>query len=129
MNIAIKFRAWQSVMRTMTYSDKYDSLEDFFARNYENNVYTTISQFIGLLDSNGEEIYVGDVVKYTSRYRGDVMGCVVVFDSKQGQYKFCPFSMYKANAGNGGWTGFEYTMASRTEIIGNIYENPALLEE
>lgn len=129
MNIPIKVRAWQSVMRTMTYSDSYESLEAFFGRNYENNVYTTMLQFIGLFDSNGKDIYVGDVVTYTSRYRGDVMNCVVVFDSRQGQYKFSPISMYKANAGNGGWTGFDYKMASRTEIIGNIYENPALLEE
>jgi uncharacterized phage protein (TIGR01671 family) len=131
----IKLRAWSGRLNEMYYGDdvaivvEEDGSVSSYAFYNGERVDERIMQFTGLFDSKGAEIYENDIVKYTSRYRGDLMDCVVVFDSKQGQYKFCPFSMYKANAGDGGWTGFDYKMASRTEIIGNIYENPALLEE
>jgi len=134
---AIKFRAWDAENEVMINENFYEfimfdgtpiEVSASYGDVYRSPLNYVLMQFTGLSDSNGDGIYEGDIVKYTSRYRGDVMDCVVVFDSKQGQYKFCPFSMYKANAGDGGWTGFEYTTAKRTEIIGNIYDNKSLLD-
>jgi uncharacterized phage protein (TIGR01671 family) len=119
----LKFRAyggnWSGKKKhRMFYSENFD-VEHFVGLTKDNY---EIMQFTGLFDSNGGEIYEGDIVKYTSRYRGEEMTCAVVYDSKKGQYKFCTREMYKHNAGSGSWTGFEYSMAKHIEIVGNVYE-------
>lgn len=76
-------------------------------------------QFTGLTYSNGVEVYEGDIV--TSN-KGN---CVICYDSRQARYKVVPRVLYNANAGTGGWTGFDLKYAET--VIGNIYENPELL--
>lgn len=73
-------------------------------------------QFTGLLDKNGKEIYEGDILKALGL--SDFIS-VVVWDDAQARF------MNKAICG-GSFVG-AYT-PKLTEIIGNIYENPELLE-
>jgi hypothetical protein len=69
-----------------------------------------IEQFTGLHDKNGKEIYEGDIV------RGPGFGAVsVYFDGG----RFCLYFL-----GDEYWN--EY--ADKIEIVGNIHENPELLE-
>lgn len=85
-----------------------------------------IVQYTGLKDRNGKEIYEGDVIPPDYALKQNEVA-IICYDSNQARFKAVPLSLYKANAGNGGWTGFEVTR--HCSIIGNIYENPSLLED
>lgn len=87
---------------------KYDWKED-----------SILMQFTGFKDKNGKEIYEGDILK-TLDYRKKV---VIIWDPKQG--RFIPDPIY---------TDYDAPDDDRIypsilEIVGNIYENPELLQE
>ena len=78
----------------------------------------TIMQSTGLYDKNGKNVYIGDIIKCTS-------GCpheVYLEKEYGGTYIGGMPAVYLKGIKEGyAWTGDE-------EIIGNIYENPELLE-
>lgn len=78
----------------------------------------TIGQSTGLFDKNGKEVFVGDVIKCT---RGCLHG-VYIEKEYGGTYIGGMPAIYLKGIRKGyAWTGDEV-------IIGNIYENPELLE-
>lgn len=82
----------------------------------------TLSQYTGLKDKDGKEIYEGDIVESISGKVGYViflqqeMGYVVVWDN-------CDTRLGHRNRGGG------YDCDGSIEIIGNIYDNPKLLKK
>lgn len=74
----------------------------------------TIGQYTGLKDKNGKEIYEGDIVK-TVNWETPILA-VVIFSEGLFRIKDPSFS-----------SSFEIDRY-RLEIIGNIYDNPELLE-
>lgn len=80
-------------------------------------------EFTGVHDKNSAEIYEGDITRAND---GEVR--VICYDIHQAKYKAVPQYAYQHNAGKGGWTGYDLRNDKRHEIIGNIYENPELLE-
>ncbi|HFI0342907.1 TPA: YopX family protein [Streptococcus suis] len=92
------------------------------------NVYPIVKQerFIlmqstGLFDVNGKEIFEGDVVKLVDEYNDSVVSAVAFQNGASGMTAdgiFVPFAAMSI------LSQVEYTL----EIIGNIYENPELVE-
>lgn len=96
----------------------------------------TIGQFTGLIDKNGKEIYEGDILLWT-RKNVHIEGrplqdfsdkCIVYYDSDKCAFKFRCELRYGACVG---YLDFDDERADESfvEVIGNIYDNPELLEK
>lgn len=138
MNREIKFRAWDNEDKEMYYSDKncvvsYDNVgESIFLlgdktgkelANYE------LMQYTNMKDRNGKEIYEGDIlIVVTYSYEEPLIDttCVVKYDNEHCLYNFTEigygeiYSYSMIEIGD----SFKYEL----EVIGNIHENPELLE-
>ena len=84
----------------------------------------TIGQFTGLCDKNGKKIFEGDIVRF---YDKDwTANGIATVDFEKGRWTIN--GHYTTKLSSIVWldlyrTGFEY------EVIGNIFDNPELLEE
>lgn len=88
-----------------------------------------LMQSTGLKDINGKEIYEGDVIKVSDGlYEIDEENpfVVVKWDEEAGGYTMKDFTG-EFDALNIGWQIADKFV--RVEVVGNIYENPELLEE
>ena len=84
---------------------------------YERNKNYKIMQYTGLKDKNGVEIYEGDIVKikcYDKNFIGKV-----VFNTAHLEYQLIDKDNFYSEI----WDKLE------PEVIGNIYDNPELLED
>lgn len=81
----------------------------------------TLGQFTGLTDKNGKKIFEGDIVKRELTYI--TIEAYISWDTKYLQYRLiCINGKHK---GNYWWLT---SNSEDYELIGNIYDNPELLE-
>ena len=124
-----KFRAWHhELKRMMSIKNIYfenNEIEELDLNDAVMNDWPTVGpkeielmQSTGLKDKNGKEVFVGDIIKCTR-------GCLhEVYIEKEYGGKYIggmPAVYLKGLLEGYAWTGSE-------EILGNIYENPELLE-
>jgi uncharacterized phage protein (TIGR01671 family) len=81
---------------------------------------STVGQFTGLLDKNGKEIYEGDVLDAGDRI------VKVKWNGSCGCWD-TDWISYKGPRSSNGVSASEWEF--RTELIGNIHDNPELLKE
>lgn len=111
----IKYRQWLKYGRFHYWG--YLKEDIFIAPCGPNDAAAPSEKFTGLTDINGKEIYEGDVVE-DSKGRGEVLWV----------QEHCSFlvavagGFFRLENGNA-----EYRL-TETEVIGNIHENPELLE-
>ncbi len=127
----IKFRAWdkdkKEWLSTVNYlinlqgglEWSFGGINQFLGKPNDNNI--ELMQFTGLKDKNGKEIYEGDVVKW---FGWEVRAGkqirperIKVIESETWIADL--HALWCINTGNSGGT---------VEVIGNLYENPELLE-
>ena len=125
-----KFRAWTEEGKVMYY-DVYPFKDDTLLLSYDEIAFDEVpaSDFIlmqstGLKDKNGKEIFEGDVVKY--EVGRDIYTEEVAYDKN-----FAGFGVRDADID----IIFTFLQLADVvdlislEVVGNIYNNPGLLEE
>lgn len=142
MNRQIKFRAWDKDEKRMleVYRIGFDGpidgaqvycyLDDRGAKGSKECFYDgdglTLEQFTGLKDANGKEIYEGDILAWHSNiYRKhDWVGLVL--------YRGAGFAVQESDKSYSSPEWLDCACrkdANIIEVIGNIHENPELLED
>lgn len=114
----IKFRAWDKKNTQMLKSSEIGNLMFSYGENYDHitKYEAEIMQYTGLKDKNGKEIYEGDICKWFSGLNdAGKVGQIVWLDTEMGW-------RFKEN-----YIDYPPCIYLNVEVIGNIYENPALL--
>lgn len=114
-----KFRIWSETDKCFYFLDNIFNMPD---PQYEGD----IEQFTGLLDRDGKEIYEGDVVQFTEdqydALKGKERKAVIEWQSDVTGYKLAivgePYGYLTHHLGD----------TPALEIIGNIHDNPDMLQ-
>ena len=127
----IKFRAWDTIEKGMWtvvgiewHTDTVYLRDDTHCVQERMLHKMTLMQFTGLYDKNGKEIYENDVVKIALN-RHDKPMCIrhVVWECGR----------WAVEVGNGDFVTLDscpggYISRNEVQVIGNIHENPHLIE-
>lgn len=122
MSRELKFRVWS--VKNNCFVTNGCSMSVLLSLQYEGaiNSKDIYQQYTGLTDKNKKEIYEGDILDFTARYKqtgpveviyyGASFGCVVTDDGGLKEF----------------WDLSHIVQQHYPEIIGNIFENPELLK-
>lgn len=122
-----KFRVYDKVECMMITTNDYEDLSDLFCcLNVDDGFFSELMQSTALIDKNGEEIFEGDIVRFSIadgfEFVVDEIGLVAY---QSGAFRVLNgLDEYLINDN-------EYLIddIDEIEVIGNIYENTELLEE
>lgn len=108
----IKFRAWDDINKEMIYPHAIPTSFTLLKSGDILNRYEIVTQFTGIKDCKGKDIYEGDILEFLGGGFAEVT------------YKNACFYTFKkkSNYRLGGWD------KNTIKVVGNIFENPELLE-
>lgn len=114
----IKFRAWDNETKDLRQYEEISGicLSALNATDWD------LEQFTGLKDQNGKDIYEGDIIKYfgaKKRVKIKTTYGIVFYDSEHGRFNS---RIQNEEHNKGGISPLDDL------IVGNIHENPELLE-
>lgn len=126
MSREIKFKAWLKKQKKMVEVHKIDFQDRVITHYLDDLPFPTLikcsfddvelMQYTGLKDKNGKEIYDGDIMKVTPPIWAKEGIFKVIYDN--GRFIITDNKVWQ-NIG---------TLVEYSEVIGNIYDNPELLE-
>lgn len=121
------------VHQTMFYGDPVDvyhivGVGEFHCDYYDSHEVwpETVGQFTGFLDKNGKKIFEGDIVK--TKY-GRL--CVIKWFSSpsSGEWDMTPISTAKNIFETQPPDIYDLFVSANLEVVGNIHDNPELMED
>lgn len=149
MNRPIKFRAWDKETKIMEYDILFSGVRNLLQHRLENPKVFKVIQFTGLKDKNGKEIYEGDICKCNEssllkkrfgEHETNMPHCwcnpkKTAYSNGNMHIAHNEEMTGKIEQGNGCWLVFglpifnfiDPALVVHIEVIGNIYENPNLL--
>lgn len=136
MEREIKFRVWDEPVKEMYYdpiiakTDRDMRLSEIFNRLSKDG--WVWMQYTGLKDKNGKEIYKGDIVTDHSKRSTSIreVNGEVIFFEDYGGYAIAIYSDdYKERYIHRLDSYGAEVIFKEWEVIGNIYENPNLIED
>lgn len=122
----IKFRAWDKIGKKFVSAESVSDQKIPVIPTEHGFVLKTkfiLSQFTGMKDKDGKEVYEGDVVEAAWMHHGkpgQVFMAFIFFNEHIGSFRIGYESL-------GGFSQDEVYFRYQVKVIGNVYENPDLV--
>mgnify|MGYP001165949024 CR=1 FL=1 len=88
-----------------------------------------LMQFTGLKDKNGKEIYEGDIVKIKNEYGEDLLPEIITVAVMAGWRSVFEWTESDEEGPNKKHRDMSLIYENGREVVGNIFENPELVEK
>ena len=128
-----KFRVWESYYKKMFANDQIIIWDGNVYVNDANKITVDsmkgwsiddkyLMQSTGLFDKNGKEIFEGDIVEWEHKDTGQLVRGIIKYDTDLGFWGMTDVRFNDLRA-------IGYLANQKVTVLGNIYENPELVEE
>lgn len=138
----IKFRAWDTENKEMLKVQELDFEDTFYGgrlsirvdmyNDYFDMEDMILMQYTGLKDKNGKEIYEGDIAKITEKkniLKHKVIPMKPIIAEISWSEEYLAYILITTSVKDAFENLADYLEEYDIEVIGNIYDNPELLEE